>query len=93
METNESEIRADFLTYSGQDFGIVQEDINEARRISDTLETTSWDTVREQKGWQYNFSNREHVDPVQAIWRGLAYQEYCSEKALHLSLTNFGGAS
>lgn len=72
LETQSSSVRSDFMSYVGADFGLTSEDANEAHAIEDLIQNNV-------EGWDYNASNLEHIDPVQTMWRGVAYQLFCAE--------------
>lgn len=73
LETT-STVRSDFMTYVGEDFGVTTEDVDEAQLIGDLIH-------KNIERWDYHASNSDHIDPIQSMWRGLAYQAFCAEHA------------
>jgi hypothetical protein len=71
LETTSS-VRSDFMTYVGRDFGVTAEDADEAQLIGDLIH-------KNIEGWNYFASNQEHIDPIQAMWRGVNYLDFCAE--------------
>ncbi|HEY2172098.1 MAG TPA: hypothetical protein VGJ30_20930 [Candidatus Angelobacter sp.] len=71
LETTSS-VRSDFMTYVGRDFGVTPDESDEAQRIGELIR-------KNIAGWDYHASNQEHIDPIQAMWRGVAYQAFCAE--------------
>lgn len=70
LETTSS-VRSDFMTYVGRDFGVTAEDANEAQLIGNLIN-------KNIERWEYHAASQEHIDSIQAMWRGVNYLDFCA---------------